>query len=85
MTLVESASKIAVDAAIAYLKKQGKLSLSMCNALEEPLKRHSQAALAEALEDAQLAIDCGMTEAGKMTFRASMALAGIRAAQEACG
>lgn len=52
-------------------------------ALVECLKRWCQIKLPEALADARQAIEAHMPEAAEITFRATMALAGIEAAREA--
>jgi 3-polyprenyl-4-hydroxybenzoate decarboxylase len=84
-TLGKLAGDVMSRAAIAYLKKNGKLTLASADALEEPLKRHSRIALPQALEDAKAALDCGMRDAAQLTFKATLALAGIAAAKEVAG
>ena len=82
---IEALGQIAVEtatrAALEYLRAHDQEADS--GALAECLRSWSKAKLAEALHDAREAIGAGMGQVAEATFRASMAQAGIEAAQEA--
>lgn len=77
--LSRMAMAIATNAAKTFMTKHG---LSASNeALATTLQKELAAAIPDALADAREAFNCGMIEVADQTFRASMALAGIKAAQ----
>lgn len=79
--LAETVSDIAAHAAITYLKQQNLTATD--EALAACLASWIRLKLPEAFADAKQAIDSGMEQYAEMTFRATMALAGIEAAKEA--
>jgi hypothetical protein len=79
--LAEAAVTIAQAGAVDYLNRN-KLKANP-EALKECLKSWINLKLPEALHDAKEAFECGMTQIGVTTFKASMLSAGIEAAKEA--
>lgn len=79
--LGEGIALIAIRAAKVYLDVHGLTAdpgaLSACISSWVKIK------FPEAARDAMAAFDCGMVEAGKLSFAASIAQAGIEAAKEA--
>jgi hypothetical protein len=85
-TIEQAASKaadIAMMGAAEYLRTHDLLPLSDedLGIVIDYIRVELKASLREALDDAAEALDCGMVEAGVMTFKLSMELAGVRAAQ----
>ena len=76
------AAETAARAAGVYLR-QHKMTYDI-DALSACLKSWCKAKLIEALHDAKEAFDAGMGQMAEMTFKATMAEAGIEAAKE-CG
>lgn len=77
------------DAAIATARMAAVARLRVNHAiptddLDGIVKDEVAKALPEALDDAKEALECGMTDAALQTFSASMAIAGIAAANRAC-
>ena len=83
-SLGAGAAEVAMRAAVEYLCEH-KLTADP-EALVECLRSWIKIKLPEALRDAKDALDCGpgMRMIAERTFNASMALAGIEAAKEAC-
>lgn len=79
-SLANMAAAITVNAAIEYLKRKN-LSADP-GELVTACKAYTKASLREAITDAKEALDCHMEAAAVSTFKASMILAGIRAARE---
>ena len=75
------AAETAMQAAAEYIKANG-LKVVDYEVACEALRYYTKSRLGQALEDAKQAIDCGMVDAATMTFKASMAMAGIEAAKE---
>ena len=78
------AAAVACRAAIEWCRVHGQLGNVDIDQLTEAVRFHARMALPDALEDAREALDAHMGAAAEQTFRASMALAGIAAAREAC-
>lgn len=75
------AANVAMKAAVEYVRVH-RLQYdaeALCNCI----KSWCKIMLPQALKDAKEAIDCGMTAIAEMTFKATMAKAGIEAAREA--
>lgn len=86
------AAEIAMRAAVNFLKQNcpmlmgtAKLSDDEIGALLNLIKQHAKAAVVEALADAKKAVEAGMLAAAEQTFKATMALAGIKAAKQFVG
>lgn len=82
LDLAKVAMVIAGQSANLYLEKWGKAAPPD---LLDFVRIQVIDSIASALDDVRAAFDCGMIEAGEATFKASMALAGIRAAKKAIG
>ena len=80
-TLGERILRIATQAATRYLETHT-LSADP-DALASCLASWVRAKLPEALRDAKEALDAGLTEYAKLTYNATIVLAGIEAAKEA--
>jgi hypothetical protein len=80
-TLGEQTMHIAAQAAMRYLETHN-LTASPA-ALASCLTSWVRAKLPEALHDAREAMDAGLSEYGELTYKATIALAGIEAAKEA--
>src|SRR5262245_39115733 len=82
--LGRAAAETAMRAAAEYVRVHGRTVRDWA-AAEETLRRHVRAALPAALADAREALDLGMAAIAQQTFLASMACAGIAAAEEFTG
>ena len=79
--LSEQTLHIAAQAAMRYLETHGLTADP--DALASCLAAWVRAKLPEALQDAKEALDAGLTEYVKLTYEATIVLAGIEAAKEA--
>jgi len=80
-TLGERTCEIAAQAAMRYLETHNLTADP--DALASCLTSRVRAKLPEALRDAEEAIDAGLSDYGELTYKATIALAGIEAAKEA--
>jgi hypothetical protein len=80
-TLGEQTLHIAAQAALRYLETHNLTADP--DALASCLTSWVRAKLPEALRDAKEAVDAGLSEYGELTYKATIALAGIEAAKEA--
>ena len=81
-TLGERTFEIATQAAMQYLEAHNLMTDP--DALASCLSSWVRAKLPEALRDAKDALDAGLTEYAELTYNATIVLAGIEAAKEAC-
>jgi hypothetical protein len=75
------AANVAMKAAAEYIRANN-LKVLDYEAATECLKSYCKTRLPIALQEAKEALDCGMTQVAEMTFKATMAQAGIEAAKE---
>jgi hypothetical protein len=76
------AADIAMRAAVASLRKRNVLPCgdAELDRMIEILRRVTREMLPAALDDAKAAVDAGMSNAAAVTFAASMAIVGVKAA-----
>lgn len=79
--LTDGALTIATIAAVAWLRKN-QIVVAEPIVLHDCISRAAEESLQSALDDAQDAIQCGMSDVAVATFNATMHLAGYRAAAE---
>jgi len=84
-SLGQYAARLAMDAALDYLRRRKALGLVDLDVLTARLREQILPGLDEALRDAREALECGMEEVASTTFAAGMALTGIKAAKLALG
>jgi hypothetical protein len=75
------AAEVAMRAAAEYVRAHNLKVLDYA-AAAECLRSYCKVYLPIALKDAKDALDCGMSQVAEMTFKATMAQAGIEAAKE---
>jgi len=82
---IDSLGSLAVDlctqSAVLYVRANN-LKVLDYEAATEVLKDYCKTWLPQALNDAKEAFDCGMSQVGEETFKATMRQAGIEAAKE---
>jgi len=81
--LVHIAAEASMRAAVRWLDNHP-LATYDDTVLVECLRSQVKASFREALRDTKEAIMCGMDDVARHTFAATMVVAGIKAAQEAC-
>jgi len=82
--LIETATRIAIIAGRQWLTIHPEAKIGDQNVYADCLKANIKIRFPEAVRSAEQALGCGMNQVASQTFQASMALAGIDAAKEAC-